>query len=88
MSKLPKAEMPSKNTCADELLEGTFAVTKDFTAHNDKKCGAARLTRLCRKTRQQSARRCRRNRRQRHQASLSVHMTRGARAHCALTLDR
>ena len=78
LSKLPKAKMPLKNTCADELLVGTCAVTKDFTAHNDKKCGAAPLTRLCRtrcRTRQQSARRCRRNRRQRHEASLS------ARAH-------
>jgi hypothetical protein len=75
---LPKAKMPSKNTRADELLAGTCAVIKDFTAHNDKKCGAARLTRLCRttcRTRQQSARHCRRNRRQRHEASLS------ARAH-------
>ena len=78
VNKLPKAKMPSKNTRADELSAGTCAVTKDFTAHNDKKCGAARLTRLCRttcRTRQQSARRCRRNRRQRHEASLS------ARAH-------
>ena len=78
LNKLPKAKMPSKNTRADELSAGTCAVTKDFTAHNDKKCGAARLTRLCRttcRTRQQSARRCRRNRRQRHEASLS------ARAH-------
>ena len=78
VNKLPKAKMPSKNTRADELLAGTCAVIKDFTAHNDKKCGAARLTRLCRttcRTRQQSARHCRRNRRQRHEASLS------ARAH-------
>ena len=78
VNKLPKAKMPSKNTCADDLSAGTCAVTKDFTAHNDKKCGAARLTRLCRttcRTRQQSARRCQRNRRQRHEASLS------ARAH-------
>ena len=44
------AKMPSKNTRADELLAGTCAVIKDFTAHNDKKCGAARLTRLCRTT--------------------------------------
>ena len=78
VNKLPKAKMPSKNTRADELSAGTCAVTKDFTAHNDKKCGAARLTMLCRttcRTGQQSARRCRRNRRQRHEASLS------ARAH-------
>ena len=33
LSKLPKAKMPSKNTCADELSVGTCAVTKDFTAH-------------------------------------------------------
>ena len=61
LSKLPKAKMPSKNTCADELLVGTCAVTKDFMVHNDKKCGAVHLMRLCHmtcRTRQQSARRC------------------------------
>ena len=48
LGKLPKVKMPSRNTCTNELSEGTCAVTKDITAHNDKKCGAARLTRLCR----------------------------------------
>ena len=67
--------MSSKNTCTDELSEGACAVTQDFTVHNDKKCGAAHLARLCHmtcQTRQQSARRCRCNRRQRHEASLSA----------------
>ena len=59
LSKLPKAKMPSKSTCANELLAGTCAVTKDFTVHNNKKCGAVHLTRLCHatcQTRQQSTR--------------------------------
>ena len=61
LSKLPKVKMPSRSTCTDELSEGTCAVTKDFTAHNNKKCRAARLTRLCHmtcQTRQQSVRHC------------------------------